>query len=134
MFDLVNIFEVFLPQLLRYPNASDPLNSDAASHYLDNEETYNCKVREYVQKYASDEKHLQPSDKRNEKAENIEESRLQQQAIASMPGISVLGSAHNTLSSSDIGKEDDNEAAEMEDDFDECSSDVSDMSDLWLDD
>ncbi|KAI0395270.1 ubiquitin-conjugating enzyme h [Xylariaceae sp. FL0594] len=55
MYALINIFEVFLPQLLTYPNASDPLNGEAAALYLRNEKSYEIKVREYVQKYARDE-------------------------------------------------------------------------------
>ena len=31
MFDLVNIFEVFSPQLFTYPNPMDPRTSEAAS-------------------------------------------------------------------------------------------------------
>lgn len=42
---MVNIFEVFLPQLLRYPNVQDPLNADAA-HLMQREPAaYEAKVK-----------------------------------------------------------------------------------------
>lgn len=45
MFDLVNVFEVFLPQLLLYPNPADPLNGEAASLLMREPQSYNQKVR-----------------------------------------------------------------------------------------
>eukprot|EP00357_Protocruzia_adherens_P030221 CAMPEP_0114974400 /NCGR_PEP_ID=MMETSP0216-20121206/1497_1 /TAXON_ID=223996 /ORGANISM="Protocruzia adherens, Strain Boccale" /LENGTH=166 /DNA_ID=CAMNT_0002335015 /DNA_START=215 /DNA_END=715 /DNA_ORIENTATION=+ len=53
MYDLINIFDVFLPQLLLYPNPTDPLNIDAASLLLKDPERYKKKVKDYVEKYAS---------------------------------------------------------------------------------
>jgi len=55
LYDLSNIFESFLPQLLTYPNPTDPLNGDAAAMYLHRPEEYKKKVAEYVRKYASEE-------------------------------------------------------------------------------
>ncbi len=43
--DLVNVFEVFLPQLLLYPNPTDPLNGEAAALLMREPESYNEKVR-----------------------------------------------------------------------------------------
>jgi ubiquitin-conjugating enzyme E2 H len=45
MFDMINIFEVFLPQLLRYPNPSDPLNGEAAALLLREPKNYEAKVK-----------------------------------------------------------------------------------------
>ncbi|KAF2135894.1 uncharacterized protein K452DRAFT_292862 [Aplosporella prunicola CBS 121167] len=71
MYDMINIFEVFLPQLLRYPNPTDPLNGEAAALLMREPKCYDAKVKgrfcgrgdvgladadggaEYVQKYAS---------------------------------------------------------------------------------
>ncbi|CAF1070958.1 unnamed protein product [Adineta steineri] len=53
MYDLANIFESFLPQLLAYPNPVDPLNGDAAALYLHKPDDYKKKVREYVQRFAT---------------------------------------------------------------------------------
>lgn len=52
MFDLINVFEVFLPQLLRYPNPADPLNGEAAAMLLRDPAGFEAKVKEYVRRYA----------------------------------------------------------------------------------
>lgn len=43
--DLLNVFEVFIPQLLLYPNPSDPLNGDAASLMMNDQKQYEQKVK-----------------------------------------------------------------------------------------
>ena len=43
--DLLNIFEVFLPQLLLYPNPADPLNGEAAAMLIREPEAYARRVR-----------------------------------------------------------------------------------------
>jgi ubiquitin-conjugating enzyme E2 H len=53
--DLVNIFGVFLSQLLRYPNPTDPLNGEAAALLMRDPKAYDIKVKEYVSKYATKE-------------------------------------------------------------------------------
>lgn len=73
MFELINIFDIFLPQLLLYPNPADPLNAEAAALNQKNELKYKEKVskqhfdevqvREYVKKYASAEIILDGIDK-----------------------------------------------------------------------
>lgn len=43
--DMINIFEVFLPQLLRYPNPNDPLNGEAAALMMRHPKEYEAKVK-----------------------------------------------------------------------------------------
>jgi len=64
MFDMINIFEVFLPQLLLYPNATDPLNGDAAALQMRDPAAYEAKVKDYVKRFASNHT---PSNKVEEK-------------------------------------------------------------------
>ena len=45
MYGMVNIFEVFLPQLLRYPNPTDPLNGEAAALMMREPKSYDAKVK-----------------------------------------------------------------------------------------
>ncbi|KAI6151910.1 ubiquitin-conjugating enzyme/RWD-like protein [Pisolithus tinctorius] len=72
MFDMINIFEVFLPQLLRYPNPNDPLNGEAAALLMRHPKEYEAKVKEYVQRFATKEvvdATNGPDDKEEEDAE-----------------------------------------------------------------
>lgn len=41
----MNVFEVFLPQLLLYPNPSDPLNGEAAALMIRDRPAYEQKVK-----------------------------------------------------------------------------------------
>lgn len=51
--DLVNIFKLFIPQLLRYPNPTDPLNGEAAALLLRDPDAYGRRIRECVRLHAS---------------------------------------------------------------------------------
>lgn len=60
MFELINIFELFLPQLLSYPNPKDPLNADAAHLYDRSLEDYNQVVRRYTREFAMKGRETRP--------------------------------------------------------------------------
>ena len=53
MYELKNVFDIFLPQLLLYPNPKDPLNVNAAKLYLNDWEKYDEKVKDFVKKYGN---------------------------------------------------------------------------------
>jgi ubiquitin-conjugating enzyme E2 H len=48
IYNLTHIYKFFIPQLLLYPNAKDPLNIEAASIYENNLELFKKKVKEHL--------------------------------------------------------------------------------------
>lgn len=70
MFELVNIFDAFLPQLLQDPNPKDPLNGEAAMLLLKDPEKYKLKVKEFVKKYAAKEQFQKSTLKEGYEANN----------------------------------------------------------------
>ncbi|CUS20973.1 LAQU0S02e02630g1_1 [Lachancea quebecensis] len=57
LYDLINIIEWMIPGLLKEPNGSDPLNNEAATLQLKNKELYEQKIREFIDKYATEERY-----------------------------------------------------------------------------
>ncbi|OEL16500.1 Ubiquitin-conjugating enzyme E2 5 [Dichanthelium oligosanthes] len=84
--DLVNVFEVFLPQLLLYPNPSDPLNGEAAALMMRDRPAYEQKVKEYCEKYAKPEDAgITPEDKSSDEELSEEEDDSGDEAILGNP-------------------------------------------------
>ncbi|KAG6636760.1 ubiquitin-conjugating enzyme E2-23 kDa-like isoform X1 [Carya illinoinensis] len=87
MFDLVNIFEVFIPQLLLYPNPSDPLNGEAAALMMRDRTAYEQRVKElllmipmfteYCERYAK------PEDVGTAQEDNSSDEELSEDGYAS---------------------------------------------------
>ena len=51
IYNLCHIYDTFIPQLLTYPNADDPLNTEAAELLLSNNDLFNEKVKNTINKY-----------------------------------------------------------------------------------
>ena len=71
--DMLNIFETFLPQLLRYPNPSDPLNNEAATLLMRDPPSYNAKVKDFVKRFATAEQ-VPAGDEDDDEDEDEDES------------------------------------------------------------
>lgn len=52
LFDCTNIVDSFIPLLLNYPNALDPLNPEAAAMMIKNAEEYEVAVRRHVAEFS----------------------------------------------------------------------------------
>jgi len=70
LYSLVHVFDVFLPQLLSYPNPTDPLNAEAASMLMQHKDRYEERVRDYVKQHAVENQPLV----REEEEENLSEA------------------------------------------------------------
>lgn len=63
MFNLIGVVDIFLPQLLLYPNAASPLNGAAAILLLRDAAAFQAHVREHTRIHANPARvHLPPSD------------------------------------------------------------------------
>ena len=77
IYELVHIFDTFLPQLLSYPNPKDPLNVEAANLLNHSKGEYEKRVRLCVHKYAkgkdTDEEVLEEKTKEHRTSTDCEE-------------------------------------------------------------
>ncbi len=93
MYELINIFDVFLPQLLFYPNPTDPLNSQAAKLLLNNKEKYEETVKNHVKKHASTEirlkkeKKVLPTIQKQQSTKIVEEDKLSNASFDSLDSL-----------------------------------------------
>ena len=99
MFDLVNIFDTFLPQLLLYPNPTDPLNPEAALLMLKFPKKYEEKVKETVNKYARVGPKVEPvieieKNEADEYGEIDEEAAMEDEKV-SLSSVSELSETSN---------------------------------------
>jgi len=52
MFELINVFNIFLPQLLLYPNPKDPLNPEAAALLITSKKKFENFAKFYILKFS----------------------------------------------------------------------------------
>lgn len=99
MYELVNIFDTFLPQLLTYPNPADPLNIDAANLMNSNLVEYEKKVRALVKEHAAaaekmEEESLKKALPNHKDLTDIEEDKLKSLSMRD----ELAGADHDELS------------------------------------
>ena len=127
MFDLINIFDEFLPQLLLYPNPSDPLNGEAAKLLQSDPEKYNRKIKDYIKKFASEDLII---DKDKHFKNNLNKNNIS----------SNVKNVKNEIKEENNGKNDDDDKKDIKDNLSDNDSDVDSvlskpsLDDIDLDD
>ena len=103
MYDLTNVFDIFLPQLLAYPNPRDPLNSDAAALLMVAPDIYRIKAKQFVIKFANgdpsilnEEKFIKKKNNReeNQTIKEVEEEKFNED-MSNISGVSELSKTSN---------------------------------------
>eukprot|EP00808_Paulinella_micropora_P017023 g76904.t1 len=113
MFDLVNIFSIFLPQLLLYPNPADPLNGEAAALLLQDKPAFERRVQDLIKLHASQDITIAVESDDDEESDDESFSLHKQNAQqASMDGIQPA----KAKASKAGGAESDEEFSDMDDD------------------
>ena len=115
LYDLLNIIEWMIPGLLKEPNGSDPLNNEAAALQLRDKRLYEEKIKEYIEKYATEEKF-------NMLFGSGEESGNDEEEVEEADSVS-------SESDADVGEEQEEEE-EMEEDGEEDLGELSELSEL----
>ncbi|SMN22184.1 similar to Saccharomyces cerevisiae YEL012W UBC8 Ubiquitin-conjugating enzyme [Maudiozyma saulgeensis] len=112
LYDLINIVEWMIPGLLKEPNGSDPLNNEAATLQLRDKQLYEEKIKEYIDKYATEKKYK-----------------------------AMFGDSDDMTSDEDISDDnvdvivnDEEEEEEEDEDVDVDGEELSDLSDIELSD
>ena len=105
MYQLKNIFDVFLPQLLLYPNPTDPLNGEAAGLYNQDQTKYDAHVRDLTKKYGK----IQMSDSGEEekKEDDDDEMQVDKGSELSETSLSPASEDDNMSASAPSDQEDD---------------------------
>lgn len=67
--------QIFLPQLLTYPNPASPLNQEAAQLFEGDKQKYDQRVRDFIKKYALNEE-LIVERKKSKELEELKEKKF----------------------------------------------------------
>lgn len=130
MFSIYNVFDTFLPQLLSYPNAADPLNGTASNLYHHNRDQYDETVKSYVKQYASavvpvttnvDQPHNEVDDADEQLSSSSDDSDFEADVIGTLQAKRRQSSAAsqrrpalNTLQMDDLGTLDSDSDMELD--------------------
>lgn len=128
--ELINIFEIFLPQLLRYPNPADPLNGEAAALLMRDPKAYAKKIETYVERFATPEDADNAGDDDDDEEEEDEPmSRRARDRHAANRNGNGNGNGHANGTGNGNGNGNGAEPTE-EEDFDDDDDKMSDMGEL----